>query len=403
MTKRKISNEVFKRLIEDYNIKSTDDIKDMLKDLLGGTIQTMLEAEIEDNLGYSKHNYKEKITNNSRNGHSNKTVRSEYGTIDLDIPRDRNGEFEPQIIPKHQREITGIEGQILSLYSKGMSNRDIEDHLQNLYGVDVSPTMISKITDKILPEIREWQSRQLEDVYPIVFMDAIHYSVRKEGIVVKKAVYISIGINKYGEKEVLGFWVGENESSKFWLNILNELRNRGVQDILIISVDNLKGFSEAIKSTFPLTEIQKCIVHQIRNSTRYISYKELKEFTSDLKKVYNAITLEQAENNLLLFEEKWGKKYMAVVKSWRDNWLELTTYFKYDQSIRKLIYTTNHIENFNRQLRKFTKTKTSYPTDDSLLKSIYLSMKEITKKWTGKIPNWGEIYSQLSIYFEGRI
>ena len=403
MTKRKISNEVFKRLIEDYNIKSTDDIKDMLKDLLGGTIQTMLEAEIEDNLGYSKHNYKEKITNNSRNGHSNKTVRSEYGTIDLDIPRDRNGEFEPQIIPKHQREITGIEGQILSLYSKGMSNRDIEDHLQNLYGVDVSPTMISKITDKILPEIREWQSRQLEDVYPIVFMDAIHYSVRKEGIVVKKAVYISIGINKYGEKEVLGFWVGKNESSKFWLNILNELRNRGVQDILIISVDNLKGFSEAIKSTFPLTEIQKCIVHQIRNSTRYISYKELKEFTSDLKKVYNAITLEQAENNLLLFEEKWGKKYMAVVKSWRDNWLELTTYFKYDQSIRKLIYTTNHIENFNHQLRKFTKTKTSYPTDDSLLKSIYLSMKEITKKWTGKIPNWGEIYSQLSIYFEGRI
>ena len=403
MTKRKISNEVFKRLIEDYNIKSTDDIIVMLKDLLGGTIQTMLEAEIEDNLGYSKHNYKEKITNNSRNGHSNKTVRSEYGTIDLDIPRDRNGEFEPQIIPKHQREITGIEGQILSLYSKGMSNRDIEDHLQNLYGVDVSPTMISKITDKILPEIREWQSRQLEDVYPIVFMDAIHYSVRKEGIVVKKAVYISIGINKYGEKEVLGFWVGKNESSKFWLNILNELRNRGVQDILIISVDNLKGFSEAIKSTFPLTEIQKCIVHQIRNSTRYISYKELKEFTSDLKKVYNAITLEQAENNLLLFEEKWGKKYMAVVKSWRDNWLELTTYFKYDQSIRKLIYTTNHIENFNRQLRKFTKTKTSYPTDDSLLKSIYLSMKEITKKWTGKIPNWGEIYSQLSIYFEGRI
>ena len=403
MTKRKISNEVFKRLIEDYNIKSTDDIKDMLKDLLGGTIQTMLEAEIEDNLGYSKHNYKEKITNNSRNGHSNKTVRSEYGTIDLDIPRDRNGEFEPQIIPKRQREITGIEGQILSLYSKGMSNRDIEDHLQNLYGVDVSPTMISKITDKILPEIREWQSRQLEDVYPIVFMDAIHYSVRKEGIVVKKAVYISIGINKYGEKEVLGFWVGENESSKFWLNVLNELRNRGVQDILIMSVDNLKGFSEAIKSTFPLTEIQKYIVHQIRNSTRYISYKELKEFTSDLKKVYNAITLEQAENNLLLFEEKWGKKYMAVVKSWRDNWLELTTYFKYDQSIRKLIYTTNHIENFNRQLRKFTKTKTSYPTDDSLLKSIYLSMKEITKKWTGKIPNWGEIYSQLSIYFEGRI
>ena len=376
----------------------------MLKDLLsGGTIQTMLEAEIENELEYVKHSMKDKTTSNARNGHSKKTVRSEYGNIDLDIPRDRNAEFEPQIIPKYQREITGIEGQILSLYAKGMSNRDIEDHLNNLYGIDVSPSMISKITDKIIPEIREWQSRQLEDVYPIVFMDAIHYSVRKDGVVVKKAVYLAIGIDKEGKKEVLGFWIGENESSKYWLNVLNELKNRGVQDILIMSVDNLKGFSEAISSVFPKTEIQKCVVHQIRNSIRYISYKDTREFTSDLKEMYNAPTLEQAEFKLDELEEKWGKKYMAVINSWRSNLNELTTYFKYDTKIRKLIYTTNPIESLNRQLRKYTKTKSLYPTDEALMKSVYLSLKEATKKWTGRIPGWGEIYSQLSIYFEGRI
>ena len=403
MAKKKIDNEIFKTLIEDYNIKDTNDIKDMLKDLLSGTIQTMLEAEIEHELGYAKHSMKDKATSNARNGHSKKTVRSEYGNIDLDIPRDRNAEFEPQIIPKYQREITGIEGQILSLYVKGMSNRDIEDHLNNLYGIDVSPSMISKITDKIIPEIREWQSRQLEDVYPIVFMDAIHYSVRKDGVVVKKAVYLAIGIDKEGRKEVLGFWIGENESGKYWLNVLNELKNRGVQDILIMSVDNLKGFSEAISSVFPKTEIQKCVVHQIRNSIRYISYKDAREFTSDLKEMYNGPTLEQAEFKLDELEEKWGKKYMAVINSWRSNWNELTTYFKYDTKIRKLIYTTNPIESLNRQLRKYTKTKSLYPTDEALMKSVYLSLKEATKKWTGRIPGWGEIYSQLSIYFEGRI
>ena len=399
MAKKKIDNEIFKTLIEDYNIKDTNDIKDMLS----GTIQTMLEVEIEHELGYVKHSMKDKITSNARNGHSKKTVRSEYGNINLDIPRDRNAEFEPQIIPKYQREITGIEGQILSLYAKGMSNRDIEDHLNNLYGIDVSPSMISKITDKIIPEIREWQSRQLEDVYPIVFMDAIHYSVRKDGVVVKKAVYLAIGIDKEGKKEVLGFWIGENESSKYWLNVLNELKNRGVQDILIMSVDNLKGFSEAISSVFPKTEIQKCVVHQIRNSIRYISYKDTREFTSDLKEMYNAPTLEQAEFKLDELEEKWGKKYMAVINSWRSNWNELTTYFKYDTKIRKLIYTTNPIESLNRQLRKYTKTKSLYPTDEALMKSVYLSLKEATKKWTGRIPGWGEIYSQLNIYFEGRI
>ena len=403
MGKKKIDKEIFKALIEDYGIKDTNDIKDMLKDLMSGTIQTMLEAEIEHELGYAKNSVSEKNTSNSRNGYSKKTVRSEYGNINLDIPRDRNAEFEPQIIPKYQREITGIEGQILSLYAKGMSSRDIEEHLNNLYGIDVSPSMISKITDKIIPEIREWQSRQLEDVYPVVFMDAIHYSVRKEGIVVKKAVYLAIGIDREGRKEVMGFWIGENESSKYWLNILNELKNRGVQDILIMSVDNLKGFSEAISSVFSRTEIQKCIVHQIRNSIRHISYKDVREFASELKEMYNAPTLEQAENRLDALEEKWGKKYMAVINSWRSNWNELTTYFKYDTKIRKLIYTTNPIESLNRQLRKYTKTKSLYPTDEALMKSVYLSVKEATKKWTGRISGWGEIYSQLSIYFEGRI
>ena len=403
MGKKKIDKEIFKALIEDYGIKDTNDIKDMLKDLMSGTIQTMLKAEIEHELGYAKNSVSEKNTSNSRNGYSKKTVRSEYGNINLDITRDRNAEFEPQIIPKYQREITGIEGQILSLYAKGMSSRDIEEHLNNLYGIDVSPSMISKITDKIIPEIREWQSRQLEDVYPIVFMDAIHYSVRKEGIVVKKAVYLAKGIDREERKEVMGFWIGENESSKYWLNILNELKNRGVQDILIMSVDNLKGFSEAISSVFSRTEIQKCIVHQIRNSIRHISYKDVREFASELKEMYNAPTLEQAENRLDALEEKWGKKYMAVINSWRSNWNELTTYFKYDTKIRKLIYTTNPIESLNRQLRKYTKTKSLYPTDEALMKSVYLSLKEATKKWTGRISGWGEIYSQLSIYFEGRI
>ena len=403
MKKIRKENKLIKELIDQYGVKTTDDIKDMLKELLGETIQTMLEGEMEEELGYSKYNYDEKNTENSRNGYSPKSVRSEYGEIELNIPRDRHNEFEPKIIPKYQREITGIEGQIVALYAKGMSNRDIEDHLKNIYGIEVSATMISKITDKIIPEIKEWQTRQLEEVYPIVFMDAIHYSVRQDGIVIKKAVYILIGINLRGEKEVLGFWIGENESSKFWLNILNEIGNRGVKDILIISVDNLKGFSEAIKSSYPKAEIQKCIVHQIRNSIKYVASKDLKEFTKDLKTVYKAVTLEQASNNLLQLEEKWGKKYKAGIKSWNDNWEELTTYFKYPQEVRRLIYTTNSIENFNRQLRKYTKTKSSYPTDDSLSKSIYLSIKEITKKWTGKIQNWGQINSQLSIYFEGRI
>lgn len=403
MPKKKLPNELLDQLIKEYNIKDTDDIKNMLKDLMGSTIQRMLNSELDDELGYEKYDVQNKETDNSRNGYSKKTVRSEYGEIELDIPRDRNGEFEPQIVKKNQTEIKGIEGQIISMYAKGMSNRDIETHLQELYGIEVSPTLISKITDRILPEIKEWQSRMLRSVYPIVFMDAIHYSVRKDGIVVKKAVYIAIGIDIEGQKEILGMWIGEAESSKFWLSIMNEIKNRGVRDILIASVDGLNGFSEAIRAVFPMTEIQRCIVHQIRNSTKFISYKDLKPFTADLKPIYKAATEALALQELDAFDSKWGTKYPNAVRSWRNNWEELSAFFKYPQEIRKIIYTTNAIENFNRQLRKVTKTKSAYPSDEALIKALYLAVRDITKKWSGRIQGWGTILDQLMIYFDGRI
>lgn len=403
MPKKRLPNELLDQLIKEYNIKDTDDIKNMLKDLMGGTIQRMLNSELDDELGYDKYDTQNKETENSRNGFSKKTVRSEYGEVDLDIPRDRNGEFEPQIVKKHQTGIKGIEGQIISMYAKGMSNRDIESHLNELYGIDVSPTLISKITDRILPEIKEWQNRMLKSIYSIVFMDAIHYSVRKEGIVVKKAVYIAIGIDLEGQKDILGMWIGEAESSKFWLNIMNEMKNRGVRDILIASVDGLSGFPEAIRAVYPHTEIQRCIVHQIRNSTKYISYKDLKAFTADLKPIYKAATETLALQELDTFDAKWGSKYPNAVRSWRNNGEELSAFFKYPQEIRKIIYTTNAIENFNRQLRKVTKTKSAYPSDESLMKSLYLAVRDISKKWTGRIQGWGTILDQLMIYFDGRI
>ena len=403
MPKKRLPNELFDQLIKEYNIKDTDDIKNMLKDLMGGTIQRMLNSELDDELGYEKYDTHNKETDNSRNGYSKKTVRSEYGEVELDIPRDRNGDFEPQIVKKNQTEIKGIEGQIISMYAKGMSNRDIETHLQELYGVEVSPTLISKITDRILPEIKEWQGRMLKGVYPIVFLDAIHYSVRKDGIVVKKAVYIAIGIDMEGQKDILGMWIGEAESSKFWLSIMNEIKNRGVRDILIASVDGLNGFSEAIRAVFPQTEIQRCIVHQIRNSTKFISYKDLKSFTADLKPIYKAATEALALQELDAFDSKWGSKYPNAVRSWRNNWEELIAFFKYPQEVRKIIYTTNAIENFNRQLRKVTKTKSAYPSDDALMKALYLAVRDITKKWSGRVQGWGTILDQLMIYFDGRI
>jgi len=314
------SRELLRKLIKQYNLKDTTDIKNMLKDLFGDTIQEMLEAELEEELGYSKYDYKNKKTANSRNGYSKKNLKSDHGNIGIKVPRDREGEFSPRIVPKSSRDVSSIEDQVLSMYAKGMTTRDIKTHIEDLYGIDASPELISRITDKILPLVAEWQNRPLEEVYGIVFMDAIHYKVRSEGRVVNKAAYTVIGINLEGLKEVLGIWVGEAESAKFWLSVLNEIKNRGVADILIISVDGLKGFSEAIASAFPQTEVQKCIIHQIRTSTRFISYKDIKAFVADLKKVYKAVNEEAALSALDSLEEAWGAKYPLSIKTWRDNW-----------------------------------------------------------------------------------
>ena len=372
---RKLSPErkaFINSLLEHYHPSDAQDVQEMLKDLLGDTLQGMLEAEMDEKLGYSKYDYRNKETDDSRNGYSKKTVTSSLGEIDLDIPRDRKGEFEPQAVKKNQTDISNIEDQVLSMYAKGMTTRDISTHLRDVYGVDASAEMISHMTDRILPIAKEWQNRPLERKYAIVFMDAVHFHVREDNRTVKKAVYVAIGIRLNGTREVLGMWVGGNESAKYWLGVLNEIKNRGVEDIMIISVDGLTGFGDAIHAVFPQAEIQRCIVHQIRYSTKFISYKDLKPFMASLKPVYKADTLELAEAALDDLEKTWGVKYPASIASWRNNWPQLSTYFKYPPEIRKLIYTTNSIENFNRQLRKVTKSRTIFLTDDALFKMLYL-------------------------------
>ena len=406
MARRKMDPEkrsFIKGLLEHYQPKDAQDVQNMLKDLLGETLQDMLESEMDEHLGYSKYDYRNKETEDSRNGYSAKTVTSSMGPIELDIPRDRNGEFEPQIVKKHQTDISTIEDQVLSMYAKGMTTRDISKHLQDVYGVDASAEMISHMTDRILPIAREWQNRPLERKYDIVYMDAVHFNVREDNRTVKKAVYVAIGIRVTGQKEVLGMWIGGNESAKYWLGVLNEIKNRGTEDIMIVSVDGLTGFVDAIQAVFPKAEVQRCIVHQIRYSTKFISYKDRKEFVKDLKLVYKADTEEMAVVALDALEDKWGAKYPASVTSWRNNWPQLSVYFKYPPEIRRLIYTTNAIENFNRQLRKVTKAKSVFPTDDALFKILYLAMSEATEKWTGKAWDWGQTLDQLYIYFEGRI
>ena len=406
MARRKMDPEkrsFIKGLLEHYQPKDAQDVQNMLKDLLGETLQDMLESEMDEHLGYSKYDYRNKETEDSRNGYSAKTVTSSMGPIELDIPRDRNGEFEPQIVKKHQTDISTIEDQVLSMYAKGMTTRDISKHLQDVYGVDASAEMISHMTDRILPIAREWQNRPLERKYAIVYMDAVHFNVREDNRTVKKAVYVAIGIRVTGQKEVLGMWIGGNESAKYWLGVLNEIKNRGTEDIMIVSVDGLTGFVDAIQAVFPKAEVQRCIVHQIRYSTKFISYKDRKEFVKDLKLVYKADTEEMAVVALDALEDKWGAKYPASVTSWRNNWPQLSVYFKYPPEIRRLIYTTNAIENFNRQLRKVTKAKSVFPTDDALFKILDLAMSEATEKWTGKAWDWGQTLDQLYIYFEGRI
>ena len=388
----------------DVHIKDGNDVNSVMRDMMSIILEGALDEELDEDLGYSKYDYRNKETDNSRNGHSKKTMHTSYGDMEIDIPRDRQGEYELKLIKKYQNTVTqDMEEKIISMSAKGMTTSDIETHLRDMYDLDISDSTISRVTDKILPIVKEWQERPLEEVYAVVYMDAIHYHVRSEGRVIKKAVYIALGIDMDGKRDVLGMYVGENESAKFWLNIINGLKNRGVQDILITCVDGLSGFPQAIEAVFPQTEIQHCIIHQIRNSTKYVSYKDLKALMADLKIVYMAPTEEAAREHLEEFGEKWDSKYPKIRKSWTEKWATLSTYFKYPDAVRRLIYTTNTIEGFNRQLRKVTKNKTLFPSDDSLLKMLYLATMDITKKWTGRRRDWPEIRAQLEIYFEERL
>jgi transposase-like protein len=401
---KKRRRELIGSFLKENPLNGMEDINELVKELISQVLEKGLEGEMEEELGYSRYDYKGKETDNSRNGYTSKTMHTSYGDMDIDVPRDRKGEFEPQIVQKHQTRLPNdIEDKIISMYAKGMSTGDIEEHIKELYGIEMSDSTISRITDKVLPLVKEWQSRPLDEVYAIVFMDAIHFHVRSEGHIIKKAVYIAIGITMEGFREVLGMWVGENESAKFWLSVMNDMKNRGVEDILIACVDGLSGFPNAIAAVYPKTELQQCIIHQIRNTTKFVSYKDIKALMADLKNVYGAPTEEKALFELDLFGEKWSAKYPKISVSWKANWANLSTYFKYPQEVRTLIYTTNLIEGFNRQMRKVTKSKAVFPTDESLLKMLYLAMVDVTKKWTQSRRDWGKIHSQLEIFFEGRL
>lgn len=398
-----LTKEQVKDVIELYNIKTAQDAHDAVKDLMKDILQKTLDAELSNTLGYEKHDYQSKKTANTRNGSYKKGVRSSLGSMSLDIPRDRNGEHEPLIVKKGQADVSSIDERIISMYGRGMSTRDINQHMQEIYGIDVSAEFVSKVTDKILPRIREWQDRILQPIYPIVYMDAIFLSVREDGHVVKKAVYLAIGIDSEGIKDVLGVWIGGNESAKYWLGVLTELKNRGVQDILICCIDGLKGFEQAIGTIFPQTEIQRCIVHQIRYSCKFVNYKDRKPFCSDMKEIYTAATEEGGLEQLKRFEETWGKKYSYAVKSWESNWASLSTFFKYPEEIRKLIYTTNPIESVNSSIRKVARPKRIFPTNDSALKMVFLALQGRIKKWTMRVRGWNMIIGQLSIHFGERL
>ena len=393
--------ELVEMLISDCT--TTGDMHEKLKRLFAGTEEQMLEAEMEEHQGYEKHSVTGNNSGNSRNGYGNKRITSDYGEAEIQVPRDRNGTFEPQVIGKRQTRTDEIESKVMAMYAKGMTQRDIEDNLREIYGAEISQSLISRITDKILPEVNEWQNRPLESVYPIIFYDGIVFKIRRENKIRNVCVYSVLGIDMEGRKEMLGFWMSENESASFWAAVCSDLKNRGVQDIFIACHDNLAGLSSAIQATFPQTRQQLCIVHQIRSSTRFVPFKDRKAVCTDLKKVYGAVNLEDAEYALEEFREKWNARYPSILKSWDDNWAELTTFFEYPAEIRHLIYTTNAVEGFHRMLRKYTKTKTIFPTDDALRKSVYLSVREITKKWTMPVHGWGLAYSQLFIFFGDRI
>ena len=394
--------EAIRSLIKEKGIKTAEDAQEALKELFGGTLEELLKGELDDELGYGKYEAKPEGVTNARNGTSQKHLRTQYGDIAIEVPRDREGQFEPTVVKKHQTSTVGIEDQILALYARGTSTRDIQAHLKEVYGMEVSPSLISRVTDRILPTVAEWQSRPLEPVYAVVFLDAIHYKIRQDGRVENKAVYVVVGVDLNGQKDVFGMWIAERESARFWAGVLNELRNRGVKDILIAAVDNLTGFSEAIEAAFPQTEVQKCVVHQIRNSLSYVTYKDYKAVASALKPIYRAPSEKAGDEALDRFEEVWGKKYPLVVRSWRQNWPELSMFFRFPDEVRRLIYTTNIIEGFHRQLRKVTKTKGAFPGDEALLKQLYLAGQNVALRWV-HIQNWSFILAQLSLYFNERV
>ena len=402
------ATEVMKNYINSQNFTSTNEVMKAMKEMFKDILQQVMEIEIEEELGYEKSeriakNSENSVSKNYRNGHSKKTVKTALGSVELNIPRDRNGSYEPKIISKYNRNADGIEDKILGLYACGMSQRDISEQINNLYDIEISPELVSKISEKIMPDVVAWQNRGLESVYPFIFMDAIHYKVKENHQYVTKAAYVVLGITMDGTKDILGIWIGEHESSKFWLSVLNDLKNRGIQDVYVFCVDGLKGFREAINAAYPKSDIQRCIIHQIRSSTRYVSYKDIKELMVDLKLVYKAVNEDEALDYLMKFKEKWNKSYPSCVKSWEDNWDILSTFFAYPASVRRIIYTTNIIEGLNRQFRKITKNKPSFVNDDSLKKMLYLASKKIVERWTSRYLHWDIVLNHLNILFGDRL
>ena len=387
-------------LIEEYDIKTAEDIQEALKDLLGGTIKSMMEAEMDEHIGYEK--YQHSDATNYRNGVKKKNVRSTFGEFQVEVPQDRNSTFEPQIVKKRQKDISEIDQKIINMYARGLTTRQISEQIEDIYGFECSESFISNVTDKILQDIQDWQNRPLEKVYPVIFIDATHFSVREDNRIKKIAAYVVLGITKDGMKEVLSLEIGENESSKYWLGVLNALKNRGINDIMVICADGLTGIKEAIATAFSQTEYQRCIVHQVRNTLKYVSYKDKKEFASDLKSIYLAVTEAQALENLDKVSEKWEEKYPNSMSSWYQNWDVLTPIFKFSLEVRKVIYTTNAIESLNSTYKKLNSQRTVYPSDKALLKALYLSTLEATKKWSQPLRNWGKVYGEFSIMYEGR-
>jgi putative transposase len=388
-------------LLAEYDIKTAEDIQEALKDLLGGTIQNMLEAEMDEHLGYEP--YERSNNSNSRNGTKSKSIRGKHGEIEIEVPQDRESRFEPQVVRKRQKDISSIEEKIISMYARGLSTRQISDQIEDIYGFEVSDGMVSNITNKLLPEIEAWQQRPLSSVYPIIFIDAVHFSVRDNNVIQKLAAYIILGVNEEGRKEVLSIHIGQNESSKYWLSVLNELKNRGVKDILILCADGLTGIKESIGVAFPDTEYQRCIVHQARNTLKYVADKDKKEFAADLKTIYHAPTEQKGYENMVLVTEKWESHYPNAMKSWNTNWDVICPIFKFSEDVRKVIYTTNAIESLNSTYRRLNRQRSVFPSDTALLKALYLATFEATKKWSLPIRNWGKVYGELSIMYDGRL